>query len=115
MTRSDEDRIGDILAAAALAQRIADEGEDAFYDDWKNLSLRVFVGWGCWTRAAAPRRLQGSEANPGVQRFDGSFAGCSRRSSATDLGSPDRAKRSKTSDADSGGRSSTAGCRTHAS
>lgn len=39
MTRSDEDRIGDILAAAGLAQRIADEGEDAFYDDWKNLPV----------------------------------------------------------------------------
>lgn len=30
MTRSDEDRLRDITDAAAMAMRVADEGEDAF-------------------------------------------------------------------------------------
>lgn len=37
MSRSDEERIGDILKAAELASKIADEGEQAFVSDWKNI------------------------------------------------------------------------------
>ena len=37
MSRSDEERIGDILRAAELACRITAEGEQAFADDWKNV------------------------------------------------------------------------------
>ncbi|MDE0678021.1 MAG: DUF86 domain-containing protein [Acidimicrobiaceae bacterium] len=37
MSRSDEERLGDILRAAEIASKIAAEGEHAFASDWKNV------------------------------------------------------------------------------
>ena len=39
MSRSDDERIGDILWACDLARRVAQEGKEAFLSDWKNLPV----------------------------------------------------------------------------
>ncbi|WP_420444316.1 DUF86 domain-containing protein [Candidatus Poriferisodalis sp.] len=37
MSRSDSERIGDILAAAEIASKVAAEGRQAFLSNWKNI------------------------------------------------------------------------------
>ena len=52
MTRSDEARLRDIIDPAAMATRVADEGEEAFCGDWKNLPVAAKMIAGIGTAAS---------------------------------------------------------------